>query len=86
MNTISQAYLLSRINFCMLFIIKSMVLALYVFLNNQLFCLYWQDHQTERLLKCIISQSNMKIISQAYLLSKINLLPFIYYKINGACT
>ena len=48
MNTINQAYLLSRINFCVLFIIKSVVLELDVFLNNPLFCLYWQDHQTEK--------------------------------------
>ena len=41
MNTISRAYLLSKINFCVLFIIKSVVVALDVFLNNQLFCLYW---------------------------------------------
>ena len=25
-----------------------MVLAFDVFLNNELFCLYWQDHQTEK--------------------------------------
>ena len=48
MNTISQAYILSKINFCVLLIIKSMVAALDVFLNNQLFCLYWQNNQTEK--------------------------------------
>ena len=48
MNTISQAYLLSKVNFCVLFVIKSMVVALDVFLNNQLFCLCWQDNQTEK--------------------------------------
>ena len=48
MNTISQAYLLSKINFSVLFVIKSMVVALDVFLNNQLFCLYWQNNQTEK--------------------------------------
>ena len=34
--------------YAFLFIIKSMVLALDVLLNNQLFCLFWQDHQTEK--------------------------------------
>ena len=48
MNTISQAYLLSKINFCALLIIKPMMTAHDVFLNNQLFCLYWQDNQTEK--------------------------------------
>ena len=48
MNTISQAYLLSEISFCVLFVIKLMVVALDVLLNNQLFCLYWQDNQTEK--------------------------------------
>ena len=48
MNTISQAYFLSKINFCVFFIIKSVVVALDAFLNNQLFCLYWQDNQTEK--------------------------------------
>ena len=48
MNTISQEYLLSKINFCVLFVIKSMVVALDVFLINHFLCLYWQDNQTEK--------------------------------------
>ena len=64
-----------------------MVVALDVFLNTQLFCLYWQDNQTEKptwkaYWISLISQLNMNIISQAYFRSEINLLLVIYYKIN----
>ena len=49
MNTIKSGIpLLVRSIFCLLFITKSMVFASDIFLNNQLFCLHWQDHQTEK--------------------------------------
>ena len=50
MNTIpsvKHTFLVKSI-FCVLFMIKSMVLALDLFLNNQLFCLYWQNRPTEK--------------------------------------
>ena len=65
MNTISQAYFLGKINFCVFFIIKSMVVALDVFLINQLFCLYLQDHQTEKPTELDKGQPNVNTISQA---------------------
>ena len=43
-----------------------MVLALDIFLNNQLFCLYWQDHQIEKPSELDKGQMNMNTISQAY--------------------
>ena len=44
-----------------------MVLALDIFLNNQLFfSLYLQDHQTEKPTELDKGQLNMNTISQAY--------------------
>ena len=50
MNTISEYHQCCSVRsiFCLLFIIKSMVLLPGIFLNNQFFCLYKQDRQTEK--------------------------------------
>ena len=45
---------------------KLMVLALDIFLNNQLSCLHQQDHQTEKPTELARGQLNMNSISQAY--------------------
>ena len=61
-----------------------MVFAINIFLNDQLCCLHWQDHQTEKPTELDKGQLNMNTISQAYHISKVNLLSIIISP-DGVC-